>query len=54
MIDTQTHTINMIICVHINIKRNNGLVLVKVLGKIPLKGLFCNQNTPAAVNCKWA
>ena len=45
--------INMALCVHIDTKINNGLILVKVLGKIPFYECFFfrnQKNTSAAVN----
>ena len=40
IIGTQIHISNMVICVHININRSNGLLLVKVLDKDALNGIF--------------
>ena len=51
IIDTQTHISNMAICVHINIVRNIGLLLVKVMDKTQITKFFRYQkNTLVAVN----
>ena len=50
--DTQAHINNKVNCVHKGINRNNGLLLVKVLNKIPINKRFLFEIKRTHRRCK--